>query len=251
MTERYFTDMPLQGDTVQLVGAEAQHLVKVMRASAGDEIVLFDGTGIECTARIAEIRRQEVRLDQLVCRPVDRELPFPLELGVALPKGDRQRWLVEKLTELGVTVLVPLITTRSVVRPDEGSLLRLRRTVIEASKQCGRNRLLQIALPQRWSDYVAGAGRGVVRWLAHPGAGALRQPSERLAPGPAAPGERRGSLPAGGPVPVSIAVGPEGGFTADEVVAAVEAGWTCVSLGPRILRVETAAVALAAAATVE
>src|SRR5262249_62180235 len=88
-------------------------------------------------------------------REIDRELPFELVVAVALPKGDRQRWLVEKLTELGVTTMVPLITERSVAQPNGSALERLNRAVIEAAKQCGRNRLMMIAQPQAWGDWIS------------------------------------------------------------------------------------------------
>src|SRR5205823_14535109 len=78
-------------------------------------------------------------------REVSRELSFSLTLAVALPKGERQKWLIEKATELGVTRIVPLVTERGVAQPVESALDRLRRGVIEASKQCGRNRLMEIA----------------------------------------------------------------------------------------------------------
>ena len=99
---------------------------------------------------------------------VNRELPFDLTLGVALPKGDRQKWLVEKAVELGVTRIVPLRTRRGVAQPVEQALVRLRRAVIEASKQCGRNRLLQIDQPRAWPDFVADAADAPCRLLAHP-----------------------------------------------------------------------------------
>ena len=88
---------------------------------------------------------------------------------MALPKGDRQKWLVEKAVELGVTRIVPLRTQRGVAQPVEQALVRLRRAVIEASKQCGRNRLLQIDEPRAWPDFVADAADTPCRLLAHPG----------------------------------------------------------------------------------
>jgi 16S rRNA (uracil1498-N3)-methyltransferase len=150
-------------------------------------------------------------------------------VGVALPKGDRQRWLVEKLTELGVTELVPLATERGVAQPTTSALDRLRRGVVEACKQCGRNRLMQIAEPSAWDEWVR--REAPRQLLAHPGGMLLSQIDLRAAVG------------------AQIAIGPEGGLTDAEVAAAIAAGWLSVDLGPRILRVETAAVALTAAVT--
>ena len=169
-------------------------------------------------------------------REIDRELPFPLVVGVALPKGDRQKWLVEKLTELGVTTLVPLVTERGVAQPTAAALERLRRSVIEAAKQCGRNRLMKISEPQAWIDWSS----------TFPIAGELRQPEElHLVAHPG--GKPLQQFIGVRPRAAQLAIGPEGGFTDAEVDTATRAGWQTVELGPRILRVETAAIALAAA----
>src|SRR5688572_7985367 len=102
MSERFFVDSPISADRAMLAGDEARHLAAVMRAQIGDEVVLFDGSGCEFTARVAAIRKQAVELAIIERREVSRELPVELTLAVALPKGDRQKWLVEKATELGV-----------------------------------------------------------------------------------------------------------------------------------------------------
>jgi len=229
MSKRFFVDEPVTEDTALLSGAEAEHVVKVLRGKVGDLVTLFDGGGAEFSARITAIGRSSVALAVLARLEISRELNTEITLGVALPKGDRQRWLVEKAVELGVACLVSLITERGVAEPNEAALGRLRRYVIEAAKQCGRNRLLQIAPPQTLPEFSRHASRAALRLLAHPGpdAGPI---AELALPGP--------------PGAVCCAVGPEGGFTDEELAAAD--GWRRVSLGPRILRVETAAVALAA-----
>src|SRR4029078_8817654 len=127
-----------------LQGAEAHHLAQVMRAKCGDEVCLFDGSGFEFRASIRKIGRVEVEFEIVESRQVDREMARHITLAVSLPKGDRQRWLVEKTTELGVARLVPLVTRYSVAQPVGNATTRLRRAVIEASKQCGRNRLMEI-----------------------------------------------------------------------------------------------------------
>jgi 16S rRNA (uracil1498-N3)-methyltransferase len=147
-----------------------------------------------------------------------------------LPKGERTDWLVEKLTELGVTVLTPLQTRRSVVDPSIKKIERLRRIVIESSKQCGRNRLMQIEEPMPWGKFCS---RVPVHWqriVAHPTGNPW---AVRLSG------------------PTVVAIGPEGGFEDSEIDQGVASGWTCFRLGPRILRVETAAVACAALLALE
>ena len=97
MSERFYTDLPLTGERAELTGAEAHHLAKVMRAQAGDSILLFDGSGQECTARIERLKKDRVELIILERQSVDRELPLELTLAVAMPKGERQKWLLEKI----------------------------------------------------------------------------------------------------------------------------------------------------------
>ncbi len=229
MADRYFTETPIQDRRAVLSGPEAHHLIHVIRAKPGMEVTLFDGSGAEFPARVERIGRSEVELAVLERREVDRELHRQIVLATALPKGDRQRWLIEKAVELGISRIVPLQTERSVALPVPRAMDRLRRTVIEASKQCGRNRLMEIAQPQKWFDFVEQTREvPAFRMVAHPH-GTDQELGE---PGPS--------------VPVFLAVGPEGGFTDEEVSRAVAAGWQLVDLGPRILRVETAAVVLAA-----
>jgi len=103
MSHRYYVETPVVGAQATLAGPEAHHLAHVMRAKVGEIVTLFDGAGAEHTARIARIDRATVQLEIVASAAVDRELPCPLVVGVSLPKGDRQRWLIEKLVELGVT----------------------------------------------------------------------------------------------------------------------------------------------------
>jgi len=232
MADRDYSRTPISENSTVLDGPEAHHLIHVMRAKTGMEVVLFDGTGVEFDAEITRVGRADVELAVGDRKEIDRELPTKIVLAVALPKGDRQRWLIEKAVELGISHLVPLETTRSVVTATPQALKRLQRTVIEASKQCGRNRLMEIGLSRSWVDLVAASQEGETRVLAHPST-----PSERKAVRPVTSGS------------VTLAIGPEGGFTEEEVSRAVDAGWQAVSLGPRILRIETAAVLLTAMVT--
>jgi len=237
MSDRFYTGVPITAERVTLDGPEAHHLLHVMRAAIGESVILFDNSGAEFPAVIEKLGRANVDLRIVERVEIDRELPFPLAVGVALPKGDRQKWLVEKLTELGVTTLVPLTTTRGIAQPTDSALERLERAVIEAAKQCGRNRLMQIAKPQSWNDWIspttsiAGDSQSpdTLRLLAHPN------------------GTPLADLNLTSQQPTQLTIGPEGGLTDSEVAAAIAAGWLPVDLGPRILRVETAAILLAAA----
>jgi len=238
--DRYFLESTTAGGSATLKGPEAHHLIHVMRGKPGTRVVLFDGSGREFPAVIERIGRGEVQLSILGRQEVDRELPIHLTLAVALPKGDRQKWLVEKAVELGVGRLIPLGTLRSVAQPVAQALARLQRSVIEASKQCGRNRLMEIAEPQSWPNLVDTTRDIPIRLLAHPERGTRASEPDK---------EPRALPGAKPPDSVLLAVGPEGGFSAEEVALAVAAGWHAVDLGPRILRVETAAVLLVAMVT--
>jgi 16S rRNA (uracil1498-N3)-methyltransferase len=220
MSDRFYVNYPLHPGPIEITGPEAHHLATVLRARPGDAVCLFNGDGGEYPAVVADVGKKLVMLEIAERRTVNRELDFRFEVAAPLPKGDRGDFLVEKLTELGVTRFVPLRTRRSVVHP---RVERLERAVIEASKQCGRNVLMQISPPKDWEDYSRDTALPGVRLLAHPGGRALP--------------EHRGDL--------VIAVGPEGGFTDDEIVSADAAGWQTIDLGPRTLRMETAALAFA------
>lgn len=233
MSERFYVAEPITGPQATLTGDEARHLSTVMRLAVGGQVTLFDGSGSEFTARIATIGKHSVQLDITERRDISRELTRAPSLAVALPKGDRQKWLVEKTTELGVTRLIPLITERGVAQPVESALDRLRRGVIEASKQCGRNRLMQIAEPERAIDFFGNPAHLGTRLLAHPTGLPVNELRFEQIGGHSPPDK------------LLAAIGPEGGFTESEIAAAISAGWQPVSLGSRILRVETAAIALA------
>jgi 16S rRNA (uracil1498-N3)-methyltransferase len=226
MSDRYYLDCDLAAGPVDIQGPEAHHLATVCRLRPGDSLTLFNGRGEEYPARVLDVGKRLVTVEILGVESPHREPGFRLEVAAPLPKGDRADFLIEKLTELGVTAFTPLRTARSVVHPREAKLDRLQQHVIEASKQCGRNVLLRVGELMAWSSFCRGGELPGLRIFAHPGEGA-------------GSGLDRGQ-------DVVLAVGPEGGFTKEEVSLAQVAGWRGVGLGPRILRVETAAIALAA-----
>jgi 16S rRNA (uracil1498-N3)-methyltransferase len=224
MAERFYVNCPLEPGRVVMEGPEAHHLATVCRVRPGDRVCLFNGDGRQYPAEVVEAGRRRVALRIVVVEEPSREHAFRLEVAAPLPKGDRAPFLVEKLTELGVTAFVPLRTRRSIVHPREARLDKLHRTVIEASKQCGRNVLLRVEALVDWEAYCRRNDLPARRVLAHPGGATVLRPAGQ---------------------DVAVAVGPEGGFTAEEVETAQLAGWQVTDLGPRILRVETAALALA------
>ncbi|MSQ96166.1 MAG: 16S rRNA (uracil(1498)-N(3))-methyltransferase [Gemmataceae bacterium] len=236
MSERFYVNLPLCPGPFLLDGPEAHHLAAVCRLRPGDEVCLFNGDGHEYPARITHVARREITLEILRSAAPQRELPFTLEVAAPLPKGDRSQFLIEKLTELGVTTFVPLKCGFSNTHPRETKRDKLERHVIEGCKQCGRNVLMRIEGLTDWASYCTRGKPDELRVLAHPGQAEDLASFWRAA---SVSDQRR-----------VIAVGPEGGFTAAEVALAIQHGWQAVSLGPRILRVETAAIVIAAAACV-
>ena len=234
MADRFFVNGPITPPAAMLAGAEAHHLIHVLRAKPGLVVTLFDGGGAEYGAHVVRVGRSEVELAIDERREVDRELRVRLILGISLPKQERQRWLVEKAVELGVAHLVPLLTRRTVAQPSAEAIDRMRRVVIEASKQCGRNRLMEIAPGQSPTDFFQSCPAAHPRWLAHPGGLSLATAFSQVVRPPAAE--------------IALAIGPEGGFVDEEVAASARDGWQTVDLGARILRIETAACGLAAIA---
>ncbi len=215
-------------ETIRLSGREARHLIRVLRAGPGDEVTVFDGQGHEARTTIVEVGPTTVvlRLERRLA--VERETEQPLTLYLALLKGDKLAEVIRAGTELGVHRFVLLATHHSVPKTiSPGKLERLRRITVEAAKQSGRNHLPEISGPVALKA-IPRVSQGLV---AHPRTatrvGEVYDPSE----------------------PVALAVGPEGGFSDEEVEHLVDRGFTPVTLGRRILRAETAALALVALVT--
>ena len=233
MTRRYYApDLPAAGGEVVLSPTEAQHACRVMRVEIGDSVVLFDGQGNEANARIQSVSRSECICVTEPAQAVDRELPCSLHLAIALPKPDRARNLVERLTELGVATLTPLIAARTQRKPSQSLIDKLQRTVIESCKQCERNQLMEIKAVSNSKDFFASSISGK-RLVAHPGATtdshhSLSESQELI-----------------------VAIGPEGGFSDDEIEIAGDSGFAFLGLGKRIYRVETAATVIASIVSME
>ncbi|UZJ43330.1 16S rRNA (uracil(1498)-N(3))-methyltransferase [Marinimicrobium sp. C6131] len=227
---RVFTDQPLQtGATVTLEEAPSRHLAKVLRMTPGRELILFNGEGGEFAATLAEVGKKSVQATLGAFTAEDRESPLNLELAIGLSRGDRMDWVIQKATELGATRITPLFTERTEVKLKGDRLDKKwdhwRQVIISACEQCQRNRLPALAQPLTLTE-----------WLA------TEQP----------PGSRRlvlhhrdsKGLPAQEAITqVSLLVGPEGGLSEEEIERARNAGCDPLTLGPRVMRTETAPVA--------
>jgi 16S rRNA (uracil1498-N3)-methyltransferase len=231
---RFYVPGPLAAGLVDLPGPAAHQVLSVLRLRPGAPLVLFDGRGGEWSAKLAAAGREGVAARLLEHHTPAREAALRVTLGQALLKADRFEWVLQKGTELGVAAFQPLLTRRTVPggpgARSEGRLERWRRIVTEAAEQSGRCVVPRVAPPAPLAATLAEPGPTVLLWEGErerPFATALR-------------------LAAGEGGPVRLLVGPEGGFEAQEAAAAVTAGAFSATLGPRILRSETAALAAVA-----
>ncbi len=245
---RYYVPDLADDGIVALPEDEAHHAVRVRRESVGNRCVVFDGQGKVADAVFREIEKRKASVEVRSIKNSPRDLPGEVLLGVSMPKGDRQKDVVEKACELGIHRLVPIVSERSVSMPDSGSSLKWQRYVIEACKQCERNRLMQIDSPisfREWlelhsktsdetNDEALGNRQSSLRLIAHPNHGNEDDIDSVL---------RMLSIQNASASSIRIAIGPEGGFVGHEVQLAVESGWQTLALGERILRVETAVCA--------
>ena len=227
---RFYCPQPLiPGSVVDLPEAVAHHL-HVVRQQSGDELVLFNGEGGQVRARLVEIGKRRASAEVIAIDAIDVELPFRISLAQGLPEGNKMDWIVEKAVELGVAGVIPLAAQRSVVRLSgeraDKRLAHWQGVVVSASEQCGRNRLAHVAPVQ-----------DVNRWLAEPGTGT------RILLSPRADASLAQWVRATPAQDVTLLVGPEGGFTDQEEDAARAAGALALSMGPRVLRTETAGLA--------
>lgn len=225
---RFYCPSLVSTGVSELTDTEAHHLAHVLRLTVGEAVELFNGSGLVGHAVVQQIRKRDVACDVQSVTQEPRPTP-EITLGTAVPKGDRFDWLVEKATELGISRLVPLNTSRSTVDPRDSKLDRLRQTIIAACKQSRRAHLMELTPVMSWPQFLEQTGK-------HPLVVAHRQ-SLPVSP-PESDFFSTGKL--------FLAVGPEGGFTDDEIAAAVEQGGRLMHLGEHVLRIETAGLALAA-----
>lgn len=227
---RFYCAMPLPlGRQVALPDAVARHAVGVLRLRDGDDVILFNGDGSECVGQLLRTGKGAEVVLKAACAPA-RESPLAITLVQGVSSGERMDYTLQKAVELGVAHIQPVMMRRTIVRLDDNKRMKRRQhwqgVVIAACEQCGRNQLPEVAPILDFHDWLATAG-------AHEGTRLLLDPeaSTRL----------RDLLSPDGAV--TLLAGPEGGFDPGERELLRRAGFQPLSLGPRILRTETAAVA--------
>jgi 16S rRNA (uracil1498-N3)-methyltransferase len=219
-------------DALALTGSELHHARDVLRIKPGDKAILFNGQGREVTGEVVDLGRDEIRLRKL------HETQTPLlqcriTLGQAIPKGKNMDLIVQKATELGAAVIEPLLSERTVIQCDANDAAKKREkwqsVAIEAAKQCGQNWLPSIQRPQTPKEFFNAGQRFDLTLIASLQSGALHL-KNILAEQPKRPKT------------VLILVGPEGDFTPAEIALAKSYGCRPITLGPIVLRTETAAL---------
>lgn len=230
---RFHCSTPLAAHSrIELPKDLAHHALRVLRLRPGSTISLFDGAGGEYTATL-QSDGKAAWADTQAFSPIERELPGHITLLQGMASGDKMDWIIEKAVEMGVTRIVPIAAQRSVLQLSgprlEKRLLHWQRITMAASEQCGRNRLMIVDAPTTLAQALPTIEAGVVL-LCHPEGG------HTLAQGLPADTRR-----------IALLVGPEGGWNEAELVCAHQSGALPLVLGPRILRTETAAIALTAA----
>lgn len=227
---RFHVPQPLAAGQQLELPADVAHHINVVRMEPGDTLTLFNGDGGEYKAVLTEVQKKKAWAEIKVFDPREAELPFAVTLAQALPEGSKMDWIIEKAIELGVAGIQPLAARRCVVRLSaeraEKKLEHWNGIVVSAAEQCGRNRLAPVAAPLEFRDWIARqdlhkrviltprATESLADWARH-------QPAQAL----------------------SIMVGPEGGFSDEEEAEALRHGALPLSIGPRVLRTETAALA--------
>lgn len=233
---RFFCDAPLSAGTrIALPDALAHHALRVLRLRAGESVVLFNGQGGEYPATL-DVDGKAGFAQLGAFDPREAELAGRITLVQGLPSGDKMDWVVEKAVELGAARVCPIAAQRSVLQLSgprlDKRVAHWQRIAQSAAEQCGRNRLMTVDAPLALADWLALPADGL-RLLCHPDADTDLAGLLQTTPGLAS---------------LTLLVGPEGGWSDKELAQAREAGVQTVRFGPRVLRTETAGLALIAAA---
>lgn len=216
----------LASDEIIIHGENARYLSVVLRVRPGDLLTIFDGHGTRYTCNILEIRKKEVRVQKIGEEPYSAESPISIILAQGIPKGEKMDFIVQKSVELGVRKIIPLITERSQVRHTDKTE-RWNKIALSASQQCGRGEIPQIEMPLSFDEFLSRkeGERGIIfseekedRNL-HKVLNNFKNFKD-----------------------IALLVGPEGGFSKNETSLAIQKGFIEASLGPRILRTETAPI---------
>ncbi len=234
MTSRVYLAQALSvGATIALPVDTARHLVQVLRMRVGETFIAFNGEGGEYTASLSAVGKRDAQATISAHSAVDRESPLSMTLAQCVSKGDRMDYTLQKAVELGVSAIVPLMSSRTVVKLDAErwakKIEHWQGVIISACEQSGRTRVPSIAAPQDIDDWLRGNADEHLKLVLAPGASKQLRQLDRSSRA------------------VTLLVGPEGGLSDAECALAARHDFIPLALGPRILRTETAGVAALAA----
>ncbi|MFU8797421.1 MAG: 16S rRNA (uracil(1498)-N(3))-methyltransferase [Gammaproteobacteria bacterium] len=222
---RIYQTVTLQGGhTISLDKQASHHLKNVLRLKLKDSLIVFNGLGGEYHATLIDYNKAYIK--EYI--PIKNESPLLIHLGQSLCRNDKMDYIIQKSVELGVNQLTPIYTKRTEVKITEKKPQRWQNIIINACEQCGRNILPVMEKPKSMSQYID-AEKSVLKLILTPGQGVSLQELEAS------------------PSSVSLLIGPESGFDPEEVQKAIASGFQTIRLGPRILRTETAALAMISA----
>jgi 16S rRNA (uracil1498-N3)-methyltransferase len=254
MVRIFLSPEQLTSDEVMITGDNARHLSLVLRTQPGDTIAILDGHGKRYICKVLTVHKKEVVAEKITEESYSAESPISLTLAQGLPKGDRMDLIIQKSVELGVKRIVPVITERAQVRTTE-KVSRWRKIALSASQQSGREVVPEVDEPISFKDFINNLLPSPSKNVKDPESPTLEN-SNQLAPERSKLGlykiilsESHGERNLKEVLSnlkdaqdITLLVGPEGGFSKEEVSTAVEKGFIEVSLGPRILRTETAPI---------
>ena len=231
---RSYLDLPLAvGQGFALPEATTNHLVRVLRLQVGDSCLLFNGDGFDYEARFTSLLKRGAEVEVIARQEVCNESPLRITLAQGIARGEKMDWILQKATELGVARIAPVVSDRTEVKLDsersDKKMNHWRGVCAAACEQSGRARLPVILEPQSLAQFAASDGSGR-RFMLDPGA-SLSLPALQLAPD----------------AQITLAIGPEGGFSDRDLAMLKAGGYEGVRMGPRILRTETAGPAAIAA----
>ncbi|MBI5676148.1 MAG: 16S rRNA (uracil(1498)-N(3))-methyltransferase [Nitrospirae bacterium] len=213
----------LSAEEVIIAGDQAKHL-SVLRVKIGEIITVFDGLGCKYDCKILQINKKAFIAEKLNKAPYSAESPISITLAQGIAKGEKMDFIIQKATELGVNKIIPLITERSQVR-HTAKIERWRKIALSAAEQSCRGKVPEINEPVSFNGFLEGRHIGIIFYEQVTGKH-LKQTLKEF----------------NNSREITLLIGPEGGFSKEEVNAAIEQGFMEASLGPRILRTETAAI---------
>ncbi|MEM1155689.1 MAG: 16S rRNA (uracil(1498)-N(3))-methyltransferase [Pseudomonadota bacterium] len=212
---------------MELEAAPSRHLARSLRMKPGDKLIVFNGKGGQYSAAVETVQRSTVHVTTGRFDSLERESNLSVTLGIAVSRGERMDWIVQKATELGVNAIAPLVSERCEVRLKddriEKKLHHWQQIIASACEQCGRNRLPSIRPPSALEQWVNKMDANLKLVLHH-----LAEETNDLEEAPAS---------------IALLIGPEGGLTNEEIAAAIHANFRAIRLGPRVMRTETAPIA--------